>query len=72
MKLCRVFQVAYAYVSLRFWRLMTCREMLPVYDRVVASYPSLYIWKNLELDFGNVLDLITPEVKVPQKGVVQA
>ena len=72
MKLCRVFQVAYAYVSLRFWRLMTCREMLPVYDRVVASYPSLYIWKNVELDFGNVLDLITPEVNVPQKGVVQA
>ena len=72
MKLCRVFQVAYAYVSLRFWRLMTCREMLPTYDRVVASYPSLYIWKNIELDFGNVLDLLTPELRVPQKGVVRA
>ena len=72
LKLCRAFQVAWAYASIRFWRLMTCSAMLPTFDRVVASYPSLYVWDNVRADFGSLFDILTPEINVSGKEVVQA
>ena len=35
---------AYEYAVCKYYRMITCKEMLPVFDKWMAERKSLYVW----------------------------